>query len=435
MSKLSLTLLASLTSALLLAGCGQVAPTIARPVATQAATVATVSLKPGDTPAAVEAMTGGKVLLWNAEGCDDHCTAVVSLTQSKLMAQGLNVGRHISVEANHNRVKNLGARPIWIWSVGMQSAEPMRGLGARPIWIWGGNLWQDGQYQPLPENTAAWQQIGLPAAQASAPNAGKSQVIAVIDTGVDLEHPALKGALTPASTWLDLVDGDTLPQDDGELGTGGVGHGTAVAGIATQVAPMVQIMPVRALGTDGSGDISAVVQAIVWAVDHGANIINLSLGSTEASEALQSAVRYADEKGVAVVAAAGNAGNNELTYPAAYARTSAGLLSVGSVSDSDVKSGFSNYAASLEVLAPGERIATYAPNNKLALWTGTSMSAPVVAGLLALMQGERQAAGGENAVTAHAHDISGIALNQPFTGGLGYGRIDAAATVLGWKQQ
>lgn len=275
----------------------------------------------------------------------------------------------------------------------------------------------------------------MPAAQASAPNAGKSQVIAVIDTGVDLEHPALKGALTPASTWLDLVDGDTLPQDDGELGTGGVGHGTAVAGIATQVAPMVQIMPVRALGTDGSGDISAVVQAIVWAVDHGANIINLSLGSNEASEALQSAVRYADEKGVAVVAAAGNAGNNELTYPAAYARTSAGLLSVGSVSDSDVKSGFSNYAASLEVLAPGERIATYAPNNKLALWTGTSMSAPVVAGLLALMQGERQAAGGENAVTAHAHDISGIALNQPFTGGLGYGRIDAAATVLGWKQQ
>ena len=434
MSKLSLTFLASLTSALLLAGCGQVGPAT-RPTATQAATVATVSLKPGDTPATVEALTGGKVLLWNAQDCADTCTAVVSVPQPQLTAQGVQAGRHISFEANRDRVKNLGAQPIWIYSVGMQSAEPMRGLGAQPIWIYGGNLWQDGQYLPLPENTAAWQQIGLRAAQDSAPQAGKSQVIAVIDTGVDLQHPALKGALTPAATWLDLVDGDALPQDAGEVGTGGVGHGTAVAGIATQVAPLVQILPIRALDTDGTGDISAVVQAISWAADHGADIINLSLGSREPSDALQSAVRYAEQKGVTVVAAAGNEGTGALTYPAAYARTSAALLSVGSVSADDVKSGFSNYAASLEVLAPGERIATYAPGNRLALWTGTSMSTPVVSGLLALMRGEKQGTGAADTVSSRAHDVSGLALNRTFAGGLGYGRIDAAAAVQGWKQQ
>ena len=105
MSKLSLTFLASLTSALLLAGCGQVGPAT-RPTATQAATVATVSLKPGDTPATVEALTGGKVLLWNAQDCADTCTAVVSVPQPQLTAQGVQAGRHISFEANRDRIRD-----------------------------------------------------------------------------------------------------------------------------------------------------------------------------------------------------------------------------------------------------------------------------------------------------------------------------------------
>lgn len=100
---------------------------------------------------------------------------------------------------------------------------------------------------------------------------------------------------------------------------------------------------------------------------------------------------------------------------------SVGLLSVGSVLDSDVKLGFFNYVVLLEVLVFGEWIVIYVLNNKFVLWIGMFMLVLVVVGLLVLMQGERQVVGGENVVIVYVYDIFGIVLNQFFIGGLGYG--------------
>ena len=149
---------------------------------------------------------------------------------------------------------------------------------------------------------------------------GTGVVVAVVDTGVRGDHEDLAGVVLPG---LDLVDGG-----DGRIDPNG--HGTHVAGViaaATQngrgvsgAAPGVRILPVRVLAADGSGQSSDVAAGIVWAVDHGARVVNLSLGGTAPSDGMRDAITYTNANGVLVVAAGGNggAGANEPTYPAAY---------------------------------------------------------------------------------------------------------------------
>ena len=109
-----------------------------------------------------------------------------------------------------------------------------------------------------------------------APNLGEGVKVAVIDTGIDLDHPGFAGRLAPAGEWRDYVDGDDFPMD--EPGGAGFGHGTAVAGIIVQVAPNATILPIRVLAPDGRGDVDDVVTAIDHAITVGAQVINLSLG-------------------------------------------------------------------------------------------------------------------------------------------------------------
>ena len=317
--------------------------------------------------------------------------------------------------------------------------------GSLQSWaINGSRTWATGQYAPVPENTNLWKQVHLEQAQAAAPKLGVGVKVAIIDTGIDASHPAFVGALAPKNEWHDFYDDDADPTDVGVLGQGGYGHGSSTAGIVLQIAPKATILPLRALGPDGGGDVLSIARAIDWAVARGSNIINLSLGSTERSAAIQDAIARANKVGVLVTASAGNENKNALDYPAADASKSFGTLSVGSVSSSDVKSGFSNYGSTLELTAPGEEVFGPAPGQNaqggwnMAAWSGTSMSAPMAAGALALGLAE---VGSNRSTTVSAFltarmldtslDIDKVNGNKPYEKQLGRGRLDIGRFVYG----
>jgi thermitase len=208
-----------------------------------------------------------------------------------------------------------------------------------------------------------------------------SVIIAIVDTGVELTHPDLASKLVPGT---DVINGDSDPTDDN-------GHGTHCAGIAAAmtnnglgiagVAPNCSIMPVKVLDSSGSGYLSTIAQGIRWAVDHGAKVISLSLGSTSQTQTLQDAVTYATSNGALVVAAAGNDNSSAKLYPAACT----GALSVGAVNSNDSRASFSNYGSWVSVAAPGVNILSCWTGSQYANASGTSMATPHVAGLAALL--------------------------------------------------
>jgi thermitase len=334
-----------------------------------------VPVSPGTTRAEVEAKHGAPVLVF--------------APQAGYAVLGLSAAQ--AGKLNSPPERNRGA-----FTGGMSATMG----GSRGMWLggdfqtWSGGsrgMWLGGQYGLVPENTLNFQRIRLQQAQAKAPNLGVGVKVAVIDTGVDLEHPAFAASLAPQAEWRDFYDADLLPDEEGVMGVGGYGHGTAVAGIVLQIAPNATILPLRVLGPDGSGDVLNVAQAIDWAVAKGARIINLSLGSGERSKVVQDAIARAKSRNVMVVSSAGNDNLPAITYPASDAAGKGGEygLSVGSVSTSGVKSSFSNYSSSLEMVAPGENVYTPGPDSTLVSWSGTSMAAPMVTGGLALALGER----------------------------------------------
>jgi len=212
-----------------------------------------------------------------------------------------------------------------------------------------------------------------------------STVIAIIDTGVDLDHPDLVGKLLQG---IDLVDNTYNPQDDN-------GHGTQVAGIAAAesnndlgIAGIdwnAMILPVKVLNSAGSGTYATAAEGIIWAVDHGSNIINLSFGGTkkDGSSVLQDAVNYAAAHNVLVVAASGNNSSDQILYPAAFNS----VLAVGATDDQDQYATFSNYGPELGVSAPGVNIYSTALGGNYTIGSGTSFSAPQVSGLAAILCG------------------------------------------------
>ena len=172
------------------------------------------------------------------------------------------------------------------------------------------------------ENAPLWEQIRLFQAQTLAYNGGRGVKVAVIDTGLELTHPAFVGRLAPANEWKDFVDGDAVPAE--VAGGPAYGHGTGVAGVTVQVAPNVMLLPLRVLGPDGSGDVDDVVMAVDWAVQQGADIINLSLGAAASVDVLNAVAAYAAEQGIYLVSSAGNTGDQRVTYPAAQADAGSG---------------------------------------------------------------------------------------------------------------
>ncbi|MCS7217645.1 MAG: S8 family serine peptidase [Thermus sp.] len=231
--------------------------------------------------------------------------------------------------------------------------------------------------------------VGLEAAW-NASTGDPSLILAVVDTGY-LPHEDMAGRwyLPPGET-LDLADGDADPLDDIPL-PAGRGHGLAVAsilGAATNNAKGMagvtwggRILPLKAArSANGEMLTSYVAQAVDKAVALGAKVINLSLGGPASDPVLERALVQARSQGVVLVAAAGNGGGEGLLYPASSSST----LAVGSVNASRQKSRFSNCGPELDLVAPGEGVWGASDQDGYALWSGTSMAAPVVSGIAAL---------------------------------------------------
>jgi len=222
--------------------------------------------------------------------------------------------------------------------------------------------------------------IGAPSAWAQLSTDAQKVTVAVVDSGICASHPDLAGRIVAG--W-DFLENDAVPQDD-------FGHGCSVSGVIAAnmndgigiagVAPNAQIMPLRVLNASGVGAYSDVAAAIVYAADHSAQVINLSLGGSNPSSSLEDAVNYAISKGVIVVAAAGNNGTEGALFPAAYPD----VIAVGSVDSNMQHSSFSNYGSQIDIWAPGSNILTTKRDGSYGLVSGTSFAAPYVAGAEAI---------------------------------------------------
>lgn len=213
--------------------------------------------------------------------------------------------------------------------------------------------------------------------------------VAVVDNGVEYWHPDLAVNFRQGEIGYDFVGGDEDPKPDNP-NIPEAFHGTHVAGIISAVSDnligvagwaQVQILAVRALNDSGNGTLSDVALAIRWAVDHGARVINMSLGGSSSSTPLNEACQYAFNKGAVLVAASGNDGQPIITYPARLRE----CIAVGAMDELSGLAGFSNYGPEQEVVAPGVAIYSTAPSNSYKEAQGTSMACPEVAGVAALI--------------------------------------------------
>lgn len=249
-------------------------------------------------------------------------------------------------------------------------------------------------------------------------------IIAVLDSGVDLDHPELVDRVVAG---YDFVNDDDDPTDDH-------GHGTHVAGIiaatanngigAVGVCPGCSLMPVKVLDSSNVGSWSTVADGIVYAVDHGAKIINLSLGGTAKTQVVADAIDYAADQGVLVIAAAGNIRTDAPFYPAALDT----VVAVSATRDDDTRWSLSNYGEWIDISAPGYAIfSTYNdlnnPYGGYTFMSGTSMAAPHVAGLAGLLlsqQMDRTATDLRSLIAVGAIDLGEPGKDIHF----GHGRIN-----------
>ncbi len=266
---------------------------------------------------------------------------------------------------------------------------------------------------------AQWAPATLRLPQVHALSTGAGVRIAVLDTGVDLTHPLLAGKLLPGK---DFVDGDALPEEIGTYNVDkGFGHGTHVAGIVATAAPGAMIMPLRVLDAQGQGNTWVLAEALLYAVDpdanaatdDGAHVINMSLGSPERTELLDTIARLAscailvapdplependfsdpgyigdkdrcaNSRGAVLVAAAGNDSSKRREFPAGEGAY--GLIAVGASTESHRRAAFSNFGSWVHLVAPGDAITSSVPGGGYGTWSGTSMAAPWVSGTAALL--------------------------------------------------
>ena len=252
-------------------------------------------------------------------------------------------------------------------------------------------------------------------------------IIAIVDTGVDLNHPDLNGKIVPG--W-DFVNDDDSAQDDH-------GHGTHVAGIAAAetnngqggagVSWGARIMPIKVLDGNGDGYYSDVARGVRYACNHGAQIINLSLGGDTPSNTLKDALEQAYQDGCLIMAAAGNSGRDEIDYPARYPEA----MAVTATDQFDETATFSDYGPEAEVAAPGVDIYStlWTPSSHTYGWKqGTSMSTPQVAGLAALIWSacpQLDNTEVRGVLRSTAKDLGAVGWDPHY----GYGRIDARKAV------
>ncbi|MBL7254309.1 S8 family peptidase [Paractinoplanes lichenicola] len=277
-----------------------------------------------------------------------------------------------------------------------------------------------------------WDFSKISVANAWQKSTGAGVVVAVLDTGVDGAHPDLAANLVAGYDAVANTSGGATDPN---------GHGTHVAGTiaavtgngvgVSAIAPNTKIMPVRVLKANGSGYMSDTAEGIIWAADHGATVINMSLGSSEKVTAVSNAITYARSKGVVVVAAAGNerAQGSPTSYPAA----DAGVIGVAATDSADKVASYSNAGSYVDVAAPGSNILSTYPTalgskTGYASMNGTSMASPHVAAVAALLKAYQPALTPDqvqSALETSAVDLGTKGRDNDF----GYGRIDAAAAL------
>lgn len=271
---------------------------------------------------------------------------------------------------------------------------------------------------------------------------GSEQVkIAIVDTGIDANHPDLKRQIVGTFNAIGWR---------GKLGMSGAkdenGHGTHCAGVAAAVtnnaegiagmAPGCRLLIAKALGEDGSGAASDLARAIRWSVAEGASVISLSVGCPDDASALREAVKQAIDAGVVLVAAMGNEGKTLKNYPAAYP----GVIAVGATTERDTSAAFSTRGSWISVAAPGANILSTTPTYKVFLnhpeaggmdrrygtLSGTSMATPLVAGLAALIKSRHP--NWTPAQVKRAIEQTAVGSGRADSR-IGHGRINAAAAL------
>jgi len=326
------------------------------------------------------------------------------------------------------------------WSSSQSSAAVLDGLWNRvPVSYYGTTAWEGYLQQPandivrLRDTHCGLRQTG-------------AGIVAVIDTGVDPDHPTLKPLLVDGYDFTRNVGGgnetaDTAVKQSSAAVLDGVyavnastlavvdqssaavlddpshaafGHGTMAAGIVHLAAPTARIMPLKAFGPDGQGYTSDILRAIYYATRKGAKVLSMSFSRPTSSPELKRAIDNAVGKGLIAVASAGNDGSSSAVYPAAYDN----VMGVASTSNADTRSSFSNYGTKdVWVAAPGEGIITTYPWASFAAAWGTSFSAPYVSGEAALLVGMQSAASNSQVSSAISHA-------KRLTLDLNYGRVD-----------
>ncbi len=279
--------------------------------------------------------------------------------------------------------------------------------------------------------------------------------VAVIDTGIDGSHPAFGNTVLPGYDFLANRPGANDAEGGVQQSTAAVldggqpglvnsamaavlslpllsalsgpnyaayGHGTAVAGVIHMIAPRAQLLPLRAFRPNGTGYLSDVLRGIYYATQNNAQIVNMSFSFVASSAELARAVEYGQQQGVVMVASAGNNNSSAPSYPAALP----GVIGVGSTNNFDQRSSFSNYGPSLVwVAAPGEQVVTTYPNGTYAAVSGTSFSAPMVAGTVALLLDR-----GRPVNQNQARDV--LRESIPISVQMGQGRLDVSRALGKW---
>jgi subtilisin family serine protease len=322
-------------------------------------------------------------------------------------------------------VTALRADPGVVFAERNVASETPEGLRRNTVWAIG----EPGQY------AAQWAPAALRLSLAHAQTVGTGIRVAVLDTGADLDHPALAGQWLRDSRGAivgrDFVDDDAAPAEGGrrdpnDPANAGYGHGTHVAGLIALTAPGARLMPVRVLDAAGRGNSWVLAEAIAWALDpdgdpatdDGAHVINLSLGTTEPTDLLRAAVaiascafdddddddfadagfdddrtRCGQNRAAVVLAAAGNGGSpDERLYPGA--EQVKGSLAVTASRESRNLAPFANSGGWIALAAPGEAITSTVPGGGWGVWSGTSMAAPWAAGVAALVLTTEPPSGG-----------------------------------------
>lgn len=270
-----------------------------------------------------------------------------------------------------------------------------------------------------------WGHANLNVPEAWKTSTGKGAVVAILDTGVDADHVDLKGQVIASR---DFTGSSSGPADRNA-------HGTHCAGIVAArndegglvgVAPDAKILNAKVLSDSGSGSDNGIANGIRWAVQQGADILSMSLGSSGESQSIKSAIQDAIAAGKIVIAAAGNSGPGQGTV--GYPGGTQGVVCVGATDPNNAVARFSSRGPQLTIAAPGVQIDSTVPGNRYALMSGTSMATPYVAGVAALFVSHAKANGQPHtqadfvkALTATARDLGrpgrdtdyGFGLAQP----------------------